>query len=117
MKQFGICGGYDMNFVIDGEGFREAAEITGDQTGIKMTVLTDRPGIQFYSGNFIGEEHGKGGSIYRNREGLALETQFYPNAANLANSEDAVPGIQETCEHCIIDAGERFSTTTIYRFE
>ena len=39
------AGGYDHNFLIDGEGMRPAAELTGDKTGITLAVSTDRPAM------------------------------------------------------------------------
>ncbi len=44
-----------------------------------MEVLTDQPGIQFYSGNFLdGTIRGKGGRVYNQYDGFCLETQHFP---------------------------------------
>ncbi len=80
-----ICGGYDVNYVLNGVGFRKVAEAYSEKSKIKLNVLTDQPGIQFYSGNFLSGAKGKGGSIYNKRAGFCLETQNFPNAVNLAN--------------------------------
>ncbi|MDY3920343.1 MAG: aldose epimerase family protein [Candidatus Limivivens sp.] len=101
-------GGYDHNFVLNhqGEGIRKIAEVTLPSAGRKMEVFTDLPGVQFYAGNFIGEEKtGKGGVHYGKRQGLCLETQFYPDAIHHEN----FPGP-------VLKAGELYDTTTIYRF-
>ena len=53
--------GYDLNFPVPGEGLRPAAELTGDISGIRLTVMTDLPAVQLYTGNFLsGEKAGRG---------------------------------------------------------
>lgn len=76
------AGGYDHNFMVDGMGLRPAAELTGEKSGITLTVSTDLPAIQLYTGNFMGECRGKGGSVYGKRCAVCLETQHVPNAVN-----------------------------------
>ncbi|MDO5422957.1 MAG: aldose epimerase family protein [Eubacteriales bacterium] len=101
-------GGYDHNFVLNhqGEGIRKIAEVTLPAMGRKMEVFTDLPGVQFYAGNFIGEEKtGKGGVHYGKRQGLCLETQVYPDAVHHENFPSSV-----------LKAGEVYDTTTVYRF-
>ena len=41
-----LAGGYDHNWVLNGKGFRKAASAESEETGIKMEVYTDLPGIQ-----------------------------------------------------------------------
>ena len=69
--------GYDHNFVLDKPLFSYdlAAEAKGDETSITLKVYTDRPGVQFYSGNFLTKRRGKGGSTFDLRNGFCLETQ------------------------------------------
>ena len=69
-----------------------------------MEVDTTCPGIQFYAGNFLGEV-GKGGVTYGFREGIALETQFYPDSVH----HDHFPSP-------IFCAGEIYRTSTEYTF-
>ena len=45
-----------------------------------MEVFTTKPGIQFYSGNFVEDDEGKNGAVYQKWAGLCLETQFFPNS-------------------------------------
>ena len=59
-----IAGGYDHNWVLNGTGFRKVASAESEETGIKMEVYTDLPGIQFYSGNFLAGSKGKDGAVY-----------------------------------------------------
>lgn len=103
-EQLAFCGGYDINYVLRGEGFRKVAEARSEKSGIGMSVYTDAPGVQFYSGNFLTEREGKTGK-YRKRYGFCLETQNFPNAVNCPEYPRAV-----------IDAGEEYFTQTEYVF-
>ena len=114
-EQLALGGGYDHNFVIGGSAgesaersLREAAVVYSDDSGICMTVITDMPDMQFYTANNLGEEQGKDGAVYVNRSAVCLETQFRPDAVNSAD-----PDVRR---NCIMKAGEKFSSTTIYKF-
>lgn len=100
---FGL--GYDHNWVINGEGMRKAAAMRSPETGIVMEVYTDLPGMQFYTGNFLVEEPGKEGAVYKKRAGACFETQYFPDAVHKENFEGPV-----------VKEGEAYDTTTIYRF-
>ena len=97
--------GYDHTWVIDGSGMRRAAVMRAEETGITMEVWTDLPGVQFYAGNFIGEQTGKGGAAYHDRSAFCLESQFYPNAVNEPDFPSPV-----------VKAGDTYHTETSYRF-
>jgi aldose 1-epimerase len=61
-----------------------AASIYSPETGIKLEVYTNEPGIQVYSGNFLdGSATGKKGIVYNQHAGICLETQKYPNSPNV----------------------------------
>ncbi|MDR2936070.1 MAG: galactose mutarotase, partial [Rikenellaceae bacterium] len=72
-----IAGGYDHNWVNDQWGMTgPVAEIHSPVTGIRMVAISDRPGVQFYSGNFIkGVDKGKWGAVHRFRSAFCIETQ------------------------------------------
>ncbi len=72
------------NGVRSGAGqVRKAAGLYESASGRLMTVLTDQPGLQFYSGNFLdGTAKGKDGIACQYRTGLCLETQAFPDAPN-----------------------------------
>jgi aldose 1-epimerase len=103
------CGkGYDHNWVLNVSGVKPemAAELYDPASGRVMEVYTTKPGIQFYSGNFLdGSEVCKGGAVYGKRSGLCLETQYFPNA--LKHKHFPSP---------ILKAGEQYHFTTIYKF-
>jgi aldose 1-epimerase len=77
-------GGYDHNFVVNGAAgsMRTCATVRSPKTGIVMTVSSDQPGIQFYSGNFLDGVPGKGTATYAKNDGLCLETQAFPDSIN-----------------------------------
>ncbi len=77
--------GYDHNWVLDTAGNIDAVAVTlsAPSTGIGMNIYTSEPGIQIYSGNFLdGTVTGKGGKVYGQRTGIAMETQHYPDSPN-----------------------------------
>lgn len=79
--------GYDHNWVLATAGNMEekAVELYSPASGIKLTVYTDEPGIQVYSGNFLdGTVTGKKDIVYNQRTGICLETQHYPDSPNKA---------------------------------
>jgi aldose 1-epimerase len=103
-----IGRGYDHNWVLDrrGSGLELAARLQDPRSGRVLEVLTDQPGIQFYSGNFLdGTLVGTSGRTYRQGDGLALETQHYPDSPNHPNFPSTV-----------LRPGDRYHTTTVYRF-
>ena len=95
--------GYDHNFEVF---CNPCAILTDPVSGRTMAISTDCPGIQVYSGNFLKDLPGKDGAIYCCRGGLALETQFYPDAVH--HPEWPQP---------IVKAGERYHSETEYTFK
>ena len=94
-------GGYDHNW----EVFCTPCAILRDPgSGREMAVSTDCPGIQFYAGNFLNET-GKGGIPYGFRQGVALETQFYPDSVH--HPEWPQP---------FVKAGQHYHSETTYKF-
>jgi len=74
------AGGYDHNFVLGKPGV--CASIYSPISGIRMTINTNSPGMQIYTGNFLdGSVNGKG-VTYQKHSGFCPETQFYPDAVN-----------------------------------
>lgn len=80
------ANGIDHSFVLgapSADGMRDAATLVDPGSGRRLTVRTDQPGLQVYSGNvFDGGIVGAGGRAYRQGDGLALETQRFPDAPN-----------------------------------
>lgn len=100
--------GYDHNWVLDSKGgtLAEAAEVYDPASGRVLKVLTDQPGIQFYSGNFLnGSIKGKGGKPDELHAALCLETQHFPDSPNHPDFP--------TTE---LKPGERYHTVTVFSF-
>jgi aldose 1-epimerase len=100
--------GYDHNFVLNrkGAGAVAVARLREPKSGRVVEVLTTEPGLQFYSGNFLdGSLTGKGGKVYKHRYGLCLEAQHFPDSPN----QPAFPSTR-------LDPGQRYESTTVYRF-
>ena len=99
-------GGYDHNWCLNNNGeFAKVIEMSSKESGITMEVYTDLPGVQIYSGNFLKEEIGKDGIVYKHRQAFCFETQGYPDSIN----HDNFPSV-------VCKAGEVYKTTTIYKF-
>ncbi len=105
--------GYDHNFVLDSNARMSAhepgaiaAEVYEPTSGRVVDVITDQPGVQFYTGNFLdGSITGKGGKVYGKRAALCLETQHFPDSPNHSKFP--------TTE---LKPGAKYHTVTIYRF-
>jgi aldose 1-epimerase len=78
--------GIDHNFVIDAGRTAEPklmARLEDPRSGRVLEVLSDQPGLQVYTGNFLdGTLVGKGGHLYRMGDGIALEPQLFPDTPN-----------------------------------
>ncbi len=102
-----VGGGYDHNYILpnDTRDLIEAAVVYEPITGRVMEVFTDEVGIQLYTGNFISKRKGIDGAVYDKHSGFCLETQHWPNAANIPH----FPSIE-------LYPGEVYSSTTVYKF-
>ncbi len=99
--------GYDHNFVLNGKAGEQrlAARLKDPKSGRVMEIHTDQPGIQFYSGNFLKGQKGKGGKVYPFRGAICLETQHFPDSVNHDNFPNT-----------ILKPGETYKTTTVHKF-
>lgn len=100
--------GYDHNFVLNKKaGMQKVATVYSPNTGIELSIITEEPGLQFYSGNFLtgADKDGKGGKVYPYRSAFCLETQHFPDSPNKPNFPSTV-----------LNPGETYKTTTIYQF-
>lgn len=111
----GSGGGYDHNFCLDvGEadasGMKRCATAVEPNSGRYMELFCNTPGVQFYSGNYLGpskfgggEENppvpGKGNAQYSLHNGFCLETQHYPDSINQENFPSILLKPGETYDH------------------
>jgi len=97
--------GYDHNYILDN---KEEVDVTVYEpvSGRMLEVITDQPGMQLYTGNFLdGTKIGHGGKAFNYRSGMCLESGHYPDSPNH-------PEFPST----VLNPGETLKSTTIYRF-
>ena len=94
--------GYDHNFEVAGNPCAILQDVSSGRT---MEVYTDRPGLQFYSGNYL-DKVGKGGTHYPWRGAVCLETQFFPDAVN-----------KPQWQQPFVKAGQVSRSVTEYKFK
>ena len=107
-EQLVLGGGFDHNWVLNtaGDVNQLACKVVSLVSGIGMEVYTNEPGIQFYSGNFMGgNDLGKFGVTYPRRGALCLETQHYPDSPN-----------QPDFPSVVLRPGEKYLSRCIYKF-
>jgi aldose 1-epimerase len=111
-EQVVIGRGWDHNWVLNRPSFEDtslimAASLYEQKSGRVLEVWTTEPGIQFYSGNFLdGTIYGTSHRAYRQGDGLALETQHFPDSPNHDNFPSTVLG-----------PGDTYETTTIFKLK
>jgi aldose 1-epimerase len=91
-------GGLDDCYLIDGQGLRLAARLRGATSGRTMTVTSDAPGLQVYTGNSLHKP-------FRIHQSVSLEAQRLPDAPN-----------QPALGPCVLRPGEHYATTTLLHF-
>lgn len=102
--------GYDNNYCLRNKEIgkmAQAAILADEESGRKMEVWTDLPGVQLYCGGWLEKDYtlGKGDNIVKYRRGAALETQFYPDALNHPNFPFKY-----------VEPNKEFTTRTEFRF-
>lgn len=83
-------GGVDHNYCVRGwkpDGvLRPVARLRDPASGRALEIVSDQPGVQVYTGNYLdGSLTGKGGTVYAKHGGICLETQKYPDAIHHAD--------------------------------
>jgi aldose 1-epimerase len=99
--------GIDHNFALNKHTIKTpVAKVVGDKSGIEMDVYTEEPGLQFYTGNFMGGKNTiRGGKKDDYRTAFAMETQHFPDAPN-----------QPQFATTTLKPGQVYKTQTIYKF-
>ena len=105
-----IAGGYDHAFIFEksmSDSKTAVVTLTSPQQDVVMKVITSKPAIQFYSGNFLAGTPGAS-KEYQLYDGLALETQYFPDGPNH-------PEWGLSCG--VLSPGEHYQHQTTYQFE
>ncbi len=104
-EQFKFASGIDHNFVLNKMEDCDCV-LLGTKSGIKMTIKTDRQGLQVYTGNFMNNLKGKNGLVYDKHSAIALETQLFPASTSFAHFTDPV-----------IKKGKIYKSYTVLEFD
>ena len=81
-------------------------EVREPVSGRKLEVYTTQPGVQFYTGNSIGDRFtGKYGIHYGDYDAFCLETQHFPDSPN-----------HENFPTTLLLPGDLYNETVIYKF-
>ncbi len=108
-RQLVFGRGYDMNWVFGRApiaGLRLMARIVDPASGRVLTLQSNQPGLQFYSGNFLnGTIVGTSGHIYRQGDAFVLEPQIFPDTPNHPNFGSAR-----------LNPGQVYRNTIVYTF-
>jgi aldose 1-epimerase len=97
--------GYDHNYILDNKDEIDVS-VYEPISGRMLEVITDQPGMQLYTGNFLdGKQSGHGGKQFNFRTGMCLESGHYPDSPNH-------PDFPTT----LLSPGDTLKTTTVYRF-
>jgi aldose 1-epimerase len=111
-EQLKLGQGYDHNFVLNETGYKTfkgqtlAATLYSPASGRILEVWTTEPGLQFYSGNRLGQNSVPGRRPLIPRAGLCLEPQHFPDSPNQ-------PGFPNT----ILLPGKQYSSTITLSFK
>jgi aldose 1-epimerase len=99
--------GYDHCWVLrEGEGLQLAAIATDPESGRRLEIHTDQPGVHFYTGNFLDASvPGKSDIRHHPRTGFCLETEAFPDAPN-----------QESFSSAILRPGETYTHSLLHKF-
>jgi aldose 1-epimerase len=114
LSQLLIAQGYDHNWILNPQSGKTtgpdhlnlAARAFDPSSGRLLSVWTDQPGVQFYSGNFLnGTLVGISGHTYRQGAGYTFETQHFPDSPN----QPAFPSTT-------LGPGKTVNSTTVFAF-
>ncbi len=107
-EQLKLGLGYDHNFVLNKGAPKDlsfAARVYEPISGREMIITTQEPGVQFYCGNVLMGEVGKGMKKYHYRYAIVLETQHFPDSPN-----------QKSFPSTVLRPNELYDTTTVFKF-
>ena len=101
--------GYDHNWIVGDRvtpDLHLMAQVREPVSGRGFDLMSNQPGLQFYSGNFLdGTSHGKAGKLYREGDAIVMEPQIFPDTPNQAAFGSAR-----------LAPGQTYRNTIVYRF-
>ena len=107
-------GGIDHCLVLDNwqpdGSLHPAVTLIEPVSGRSLEILTDQPGIQIYTANYLdGSVTGKDGAAYRQHGAICLETECFPDAINHALWHGDWPSGR-------LDPGQTYRHVMVHRF-
>lgn len=104
-----LGNGYDLNWVVSlnqPRRLRRVAQLEDPGSGRSFTMLSQQPGLQVYTGNFLdGSSSGKSGCAYHQHDAVSLEPQLHPDTPNQPDFGSA-----------LLVPGQTYRNLIIYRF-
>ncbi|MDR0883328.1 MAG: galactose mutarotase [Oscillospiraceae bacterium] len=100
-EQLRLAGGYDHHFVLHPGG---EVRVFEPESRRVLSVCTDKPGFQLYTGNFLSGKPGKGGVPLEKHTGFCIETQFPPDSPNTRAAD------------CVFTPTRPYRSRTVYAF-
>ena len=107
-QQLAYGYGYDQTWVINQSktALQPAARVVDPKSKRTLEIATTEPSIQFYTANHLhGNVMGRDGTLYRQADALALETQHFPDSPN----KEAFPSTR-------LDPNQTFDSKTVLKF-
>ncbi len=105
-----IGAGYDHCWAVDDweKGkLSDVAVLSDAVSGRRLVVRSTQPGVQVYTGNWLrGSAPGRGGHVYADRDGVAIECQAFPDSPNRRSFPSAV-----------LRPDDIYQQTIVYKFE
>jgi len=106
-NQLHIGKGYDHCMVLNDKAFLKFGALLKDPiSGRKLTIHTTKPGLQFYTGNYLAGIVGKHKKVYRKHDCVCLEAQHYPDSPNHSHFPST-----------LLKVGETYQSKTLWKFE
>lgn len=104
-------GGLDHCLILDNwrpdGSLRPAVSVLEPTSGRSLKILTNQPGIQIYTANYLdGCLEGKDGTAYQQHGAICLETEYFPDAINHSEWHNEWPSGRlnpgETYRHAMV---------------
>lgn len=101
--------GYDHNWIVGDRvtpDLHLMARVVEPVSGRGFDLLSNQPGLQFYSGNFLdATSHGKANRLYREGDAIVMEPQIFPDTPN-----------QPAFGSARLAPGQTYRNVIVYRF-
>jgi len=111
---------YGDAYVVNEEPFNSLKDVAVvEADALRMTVSTDMPVVQLYFSTFLNDEIGKKNQVYPKYGGICFECETYKDSLPQREKQSAIreAWIEKGSGHLILQPGETFRQTTVFKFE